>query len=98
MFCIFGLIDVIRLKHSNNKSVFQMAAAIKTGSYPLVMCNFAPPDMVGHTGKYEATVTACEETDRFVILRYLILINILSLEQTTELINGEYRVLPAVKQ
>ena len=60
-----------------------MAAAIKTGSYPLVMCNFAPPDMVGHTGKYEATVTACEETDRFVILLLILstlfnLINILS--------------------
>ncbi|XP_063689525.1 2,3-bisphosphoglycerate-independent phosphoglycerate mutase-like [Bolinopsis microptera] len=44
----------------------EMVAAIRTGSYPLVMCNFAPPDMVGHTGKYEATVTACEETDRCI--------------------------------
>jgi bisphosphoglycerate-independent phosphoglycerate mutase (AlkP superfamily) len=31
------------------------------------MCNFAPPDMVGHTGKYDATVTACEETDRSIV-------------------------------
>lgn len=28
------------------------------------MCNFAPPDMVGHTGKYEATVKAVEVTDK----------------------------------
>merc|ERR1712176_242059 len=44
----------------------EMVAAIKTGKCPFVMCNFAPPDMVGHTGKYEATVTACEETDRCI--------------------------------
>ena len=25
-------------------------AAIESGKYPFVMCNFAPPDMVGHTG------------------------------------------------
>jgi len=30
------------------------------------MCNFAPPDMVGHTGKYEAAVQACEVTDRAI--------------------------------
>lgn len=42
-----------------------MIAAIRAGEHPLVMCNFAPPDMVGHTGKYEATVTAVAETDRY---------------------------------
>lgn len=31
--------------------------------YPFVMCNLAPPDMVGHTGKYEATIRAVEATD-----------------------------------
>jgi 2,3-bisphosphoglycerate-independent phosphoglycerate mutase len=30
------------------------------------MCNFAPPDMVGHTGVYEAAITACEATDRAI--------------------------------
>ncbi|KAL5263727.1 hypothetical protein ACHWQZ_G008937 [Mnemiopsis leidyi] len=44
----------------------EMVKAIKSGENPFVMCNFAPPDMVGHTGKYEATVTACEETDRCI--------------------------------
>ena len=39
-----------------------MCAAIKTGKYPFMMCNFAPPDMVGHTGKYEPAVRACEAT------------------------------------
>lgn len=35
---------------------------MKNGKYPFVMCNLAPPDMVGHTGVYEATVVACEAT------------------------------------
>ena len=33
-----------------------------SGKYPFVMCNFAPPDMVGHTGVYEAAVVACAAT------------------------------------
>lgn len=40
----------------------QMVEAMKEGKYPFVMCNLAPPDMVGHTGVYEATVVACEAT------------------------------------
>ena len=37
-----------------------------TGKYPFVMCNLAPPDMVGHTGVYEATLTACEATGQWI--------------------------------
>ena len=40
----------------------QMVEAMKDGKYPFVMCNLAPPDMVGHTGVYQATVVACEAT------------------------------------
>lgn len=43
-----------------------MAEAIKTKKYAFVMCNFAPPDMVGHTGKYEAAVKACAATDQAI--------------------------------
>eukprot|EP00117_Sycon_ciliatum_P038751 scpid51270/ scgid28748/ 2,3-bisphosphoglycerate-independent phosphoglycerate mutase len=42
----------------------KVAEAVRSGRYPLTMCNFAPPDMVGHTGKYEPTIVACEATDR----------------------------------
>ncbi len=35
-----------------------------TGKYPFVMCNFAPPDMVGHTGVYEAALVACAATGK----------------------------------
>ncbi|XP_070540000.1 2,3-bisphosphoglycerate-independent phosphoglycerate mutase-like [Ptychodera flava] len=41
----------------------EMVRAIGSGQYPFVMCNFAPPDMVGHTGQYEPAVKACEATD-----------------------------------
>ncbi|XP_017486153.1 PREDICTED: 2,3-bisphosphoglycerate-independent phosphoglycerate mutase-like [Rhagoletis zephyria] len=43
-----------------------VAAAVATKKYPFVMCNFAPPDMVGHTGKYEPAVKACAATDRAI--------------------------------
>lgn len=36
---------------------------VESGVYPFVMCNFAPPDMVGHTGQYEPAIKACEATD-----------------------------------
>ena len=39
-----------------------MCKAVKSGKYPFVMCNFAPPDMVGHTGKYEPAIKGCEAT------------------------------------
>lgn len=37
--------------------------AIRSRNFPFVMCNFAPPDMVGHTGKYMEAVRAIEATD-----------------------------------
>jgi len=37
--------------------------AIASGKYHFVMCNLAPPDMVGHTGIYEPTIKAVEATD-----------------------------------
>uniref|UniRef100_A0A7R9SVE5 phosphoglycerate mutase (2,3-diphosphoglycerate-independent) n=1 Tax=Polyblepharides amylifera TaxID=1486889 RepID=A0A7R9SVE5_9CHLO len=43
-----------------------VAKTISTGEYAFVMCNFAPPDMVGHTGVYEAAVKAVEATDKAI--------------------------------
>jgi 2,3-bisphosphoglycerate-independent phosphoglycerate mutase len=40
----------------------KMIETIKAKTHPFVMCNFAPPDMVGHTGVYDAAVKACEAT------------------------------------
>lgn len=41
----------------------KVAETILGGEYPFVMCNFAPPDMVGHTGVYDAAVKGVEATD-----------------------------------
>jgi len=40
--------------------------AVQSGRYAFVVCNLAPPDMVGHTGKYDATVKAVETTDEVI--------------------------------
>ena len=37
--------------------------AVQKKHYPFVMCNFAAPDMVGHTGVYDAAVQACTDCD-----------------------------------
>ena len=34
------------------------------------MCNFAPPDMVGHTGKYEQAILGVEATDKAIGIIY----------------------------
>jgi 2,3-bisphosphoglycerate-independent phosphoglycerate mutase len=39
------------------------AAEIESGKFGVVVMNFANPDMVGHTGKLEATISAIETTD-----------------------------------
>lgn len=39
---------------------------IRKEYYDLIVVNFANPDMVGHTGNFEATVKAVEEVDRCV--------------------------------
>lgn len=44
----------------------EMVKAMALKKYPFVMCNFAPPDMVGHTGKYEPAVKACMATDKAI--------------------------------
>ncbi len=40
-----------------------LADAIKSKQYDLIVCNFANTDMVGHSGKIEATIKAVEVVD-----------------------------------
>lgn len=44
----------------------QVAALVRKGEHEFIMCNFAPPDMVGHTGVYDAAVEAISHTDKAV--------------------------------
>ena len=41
----------------------RLCERIRENKYEFLMNNFAPPDMVGHTGVYEAAIKACEATD-----------------------------------
>jgi len=44
----------------------KVAEIVRKGEHEFVMCNFAPPDMVGHTGVYDAAVKAISATDEAV--------------------------------
>jgi 2,3-bisphosphoglycerate-independent phosphoglycerate mutase len=41
----------------------KMVAAIGSGTYDVIICNYANPDMVGHTGDINATIQAIEFLD-----------------------------------
>jgi len=41
----------------------ELVAAIESGDYDFIVCNYPNGDMVGHTGKYDAAVKACEAVD-----------------------------------
>ncbi|KAK0625261.1 BPG-independent [Bombardia bombarda] len=44
----------------------QVVKRLAEQKFPFVMNNFAPPDMVGHTGVYEAAIVGVEATDRAI--------------------------------
>lgn len=41
----------------------KLVAAVQSGKYDAIICNYANPDMVGHTGNLKATVKAIEALD-----------------------------------
>jgi 2,3-bisphosphoglycerate-independent phosphoglycerate mutase len=43
-----------------------LVAAIESGDYDVVICNYPNGDMVGHTGNFDAAVKACEAVDRSI--------------------------------
>jgi len=44
----------------------RLCAAIRSGEYDLIICNYANGDMVGHTGNFDAAVKAIETLDTCV--------------------------------
>ncbi|KAF2150880.1 phosphoglycerate mutase 2 [Myriangium duriaei CBS 260.36] len=44
----------------------KMCERIADDKFEFVMNNFAPPDMVGHTGVYKAAIEGCAETDKAI--------------------------------
>lgn len=43
-----------------------LVEAIHSGQYPLIVCNVANPDMVGHSGDFDAAVKAVEAVDELL--------------------------------
>lgn len=44
----------------------KLCERIEEGKFEFLMNNFAPPDMVGHTGVYKAAIKGVEETDKAI--------------------------------
>lgn len=44
----------------------KLVAAIKSGQFDYIICNYPNGDMVGHTGVYDAAVEACEAVDHCI--------------------------------
>lgn len=44
----------------------KLVAAINSGEHDFIVCNYPNGDMVGHTGKFDAAVEACEAVDQMI--------------------------------
>ena len=59
--------DVPTYDHKPEMSAPQVAveveSAVRSGKFDFVLCNFANPDMVGHTGNLQASIRAVETVD-----------------------------------
>ena len=44
----------------------ELVRAIESRKWPVIICNVANPDMVGHSGKFDAAVDAVEAVDRLL--------------------------------
>jgi len=44
----------------------KLVAAIESGKYDAIICNYPNGDMVGHTGVFDAAVKACEAVDKSI--------------------------------
>ncbi len=60
--------DVATYNHKPEMSALRVTEAVmeavRAGRHDVIICNFANPDMVGHTGDFAATVKAIEVLDR----------------------------------
>lgn len=51
---------------SGEEQTKKLISAIQSELYHLIVINYANPDMVAHTGNLEATIKACEYTDKWI--------------------------------
>ncbi|QOL26514.1 2,3-bisphosphoglycerate-independent phosphoglycerate mutase [Thalassotalea sp. LPB0316] len=48
---------------NSEKLTDELVGAIESGEFDFIVCNYPNGDMVGHTGKFDAAVKACEAVD-----------------------------------
>ncbi|MGZ7404089.1 alkaline phosphatase family protein, partial [Streptococcus pyogenes] len=51
---------------SSEELTDKLVAAIKSGKFDMIICNYPNGDMVGNTGVYDAAVKACEALDHCI--------------------------------
>ncbi|MGQ8365955.1 2,3-bisphosphoglycerate-independent phosphoglycerate mutase [Glaciecola sp. 1036] len=51
---------------NSEKLTDELVAAIESGDFDVIICNYPNGDMVGHTGVFEAAVKACEAVDKSI--------------------------------
>lgn len=51
---------------NSEKLTDALVGAIESGEYDAIICNYPNGDMVGHSGKFDAAVKACEAVDRSI--------------------------------
>ncbi|MDX1625903.1 MAG: 2,3-bisphosphoglycerate-independent phosphoglycerate mutase [Wenzhouxiangellaceae bacterium] len=51
---------------SSDRLAAELVEAVSSGEFPVIVCNVANPDMVGHSGVFEAAVAAVEAVDRLL--------------------------------
>jgi 2,3-bisphosphoglycerate-independent phosphoglycerate mutase len=49
---------------NSEKVTERLVKALRSDTYDVIICNYANPDMVGHSGKFDAAVKAIEAVDR----------------------------------
>ncbi|MEG1609673.1 MAG: 2,3-bisphosphoglycerate-independent phosphoglycerate mutase [Bilophila sp.] len=62
----YDLKPEMSVREVTDRFVAAWTAGAATGKYALAVCNFANPDMVGHTGKTDAAIRALEVVDTCV--------------------------------
>lgn len=72
---------------SGEEQTKKLLKAIKGTLYDLIVINYANPDMVAHTGNYEATVKACQLVDGWIKELYQAVMNT---DDTTMLITADH--------
>lgn len=72
---------------SGEEQTVKLLSAIRSNLYDLIVINYANPDMVAHTGNLDATIKACEFSDKWVDQIYH---EIIKTDSTTMIVTADH--------